>query len=55
MAKTYAKMTPAEQRRYDRIDILILRAVDRGWSYARIQRVLGVTPQRIRKVKKECV
>jgi len=47
-------MTPAEQRRYDRVDLLILKAADRGWSYAKTQKWIGVSPYRIAKVKKEC-
>lgn len=55
MRKRYDHMTPQEQRYYDRVDLLILRCLDRGWSYRRISKWVGVTAQRISKVKKECI
>ena len=49
MAKRYDRMTPAEQREFDEIEIAILRLRDEGFSYTQIQKQLRVSPSRVAK------
>ena len=49
MAKRYDRMTPAEQREFDEVELAILRLRDAGFSYTQIQKQLRVSPHRVTK------